>query len=166
MTETQVIEILTKVSKKFGRYAFAYYSSEDIEQEAFIFGLEALERYRGTGPLEHFLSVHIRNRILNLKRKLEKRADNKSVKLDQAKQCILHPIDLDEVNQNHEPNMHSSEEICKKLSMAEIQRIVDSELEVEYRMDFLKLCEGKNIGRFQREKIVGRVREILSNYGL
>lgn len=63
-----VEEISTHVSKNL---VFGYHSIEDMRQHAAIEALEVLRtsKYDASRPLENFLQVHIRNRLLNFKRK-------------------------------------------------------------------------------------------------
>ena len=69
MSEQEVVDTITKVSERLSnKYTFAFYTAEDIRQEAFILGMEALERYDEGKPLENFLFVHIGNRLKNFKR--------------------------------------------------------------------------------------------------
>ena len=64
MTEDQVVDIITKVAHRLApKFTFAFYETEDIEQEAFMLGVEALGRYDDTKPLENFLYTHISNRL-------------------------------------------------------------------------------------------------------
>ena len=63
MSEQEVIDVITRVSEKLSnKFTFAFYTSEDIEQEAFIMGMEGLDRYDEGKPLENFMFVHIANR--------------------------------------------------------------------------------------------------------
>ena len=65
MSEQEVVDMITKVSERLSnKFTFAFYTTEDIRQEAFIIGMEALERYDESKPLENFLFVHMANRIL------------------------------------------------------------------------------------------------------
>ena len=69
MTEEQVITTINTVSSRLAnKYTFPNYETEDIEQEAFIIGMEAMDRYDEKRPLENFLSVHIKNRLSNFRR--------------------------------------------------------------------------------------------------
>lgn len=65
----EIIPIIQKISKKLAKkFKFGSYEHEDIEQEAFIYGLEGYEKWDQTRPLANFLWVHIKNRLCNLKR--------------------------------------------------------------------------------------------------
>lgn len=64
--QLDVIEkIVTRIAKK---HVFGYFDYEDIQQEARIIALDGLTRYDGRGPLENFLAVHIKNRLITFRR--------------------------------------------------------------------------------------------------
>ena len=80
LTEKEVISIITKVCKKLApKYVFASYEVEDIEQEAFMMGVEGLHRYDTDKPLENFMYTHINNRLKNFKRDNYYRFDYETV---------------------------------------------------------------------------------------
>ena len=69
LTEDEVVQVITKVAKKLAhKFVFASYDVDDIEQEAFLMGIEGLKRYDSSKPLENFMYAHINNRLKNFKR--------------------------------------------------------------------------------------------------
>lgn len=69
-TEEEVLDIIeTIVNKLSYSFRFGYFDVEDIKQEGRIEALKALERYEPPGPLENFLYIHVRNQLINLKKK-------------------------------------------------------------------------------------------------
>ena len=45
LTEDQVVEVITRVARKLApKFVFASYDADDIEQEAFLMGIEGLKR--------------------------------------------------------------------------------------------------------------------------
>lgn len=69
--------IIQKIAQTRRNNFFAYYEGDDIQQEVWVFCLEALERYnpvkasRGLSidkQIEHFLNHHVANRLKNLMR--------------------------------------------------------------------------------------------------
>ena len=51
MTQDQVILVIQKVAKRLSnKYTFPNFDEDDIEQEAFIIGMEAMERYDSSPP--------------------------------------------------------------------------------------------------------------------
>ncbi len=47
---------------------FGCYDIEDIKQEAWLICIDGLNSYNGSHPLENFLIVHLRNRLINFRR--------------------------------------------------------------------------------------------------
>lgn len=76
MSEKEVIETIDKILNYFVKKTkFGYYDEEDIRQEGYLFAMDGLQRYDGERPLENFLTVHIRNRFLSLRRDKFRRKD-------------------------------------------------------------------------------------------
>jgi len=76
MTKEEVEKTINKVANKLAyKFSFGSFTPEDIKQEAWIFALSGLESYKPTLPLENFLTVHIKNRLCNFKRKHYRRID-------------------------------------------------------------------------------------------
>ena len=96
LNEQEVVDIITRVAHKLApKYVFASYEVEDIEQEAFMMGVEALDRYDPTKPLENFLYAHINNRLKNFKRDNYYRFDyGNAQKIQDCKKSILEPMDI------------------------------------------------------------------------
>lgn len=80
MDKNQLLEraspIIKKIAKIRKNQKFAYYEGVDVEQEVWVFCLEALERYDPSKSpdiplnkqIEHFLNRHVTNRLKNLMR--------------------------------------------------------------------------------------------------
>ena len=69
--------IIEKIARQRKGQAFAYYEGDDIEQEVWVFCLEALGRFdlsksskdiSFSKKIEHFLNNHVSNRLKNLMR--------------------------------------------------------------------------------------------------
>lgn len=74
--EDEFVEIVEKITKKLiYQFKFGYHTHHDIKQQAYIYAIEALQRYDKKRPLENFLWTHIRNRLFNYKRNNYKRPD-------------------------------------------------------------------------------------------
>ena len=97
MTEEQVVSTISKISSRLAsKYTFPNYEADDISQEAFIIGMEALDRYDGVRPLENFLSIHIKNRLNNFKRDNYYRQDEgKAEEIQQGKKKLLGLMNVD-----------------------------------------------------------------------
>ncbi len=92
MTKDELLRIadpiIAKIAKTRKTQKFAYYEGVDIEQEVWVFCLQALGRYdpdKASGDIsiekriEHFLNNHVTNRIKNLMRDKYFRPENKTV---------------------------------------------------------------------------------------
>ena len=136
MDEDQVISAITKVSQKLApKYVFASYGVEDIEQEAFIIALDALERYDSDKPLENFLYSHINNRLKNFKRDNYYRQDHGSAqKIQDRKKNLLEPIDIDCLY-----SISTKDNTITDAHIREITELIDKKLPSELRRDYLKL---------------------------
>lgn len=76
MSEEQVLVIINNILGFFAKkFRFGYYDEDDLKQEGFLIAYDGLERYDGRSPLENFLTVHIRNRLISLKRDKYRRKD-------------------------------------------------------------------------------------------
>ena len=91
MSEQEVVGIIKKVARSLApKYTFAFYGVDDIEQEAFVMGMEALSRYDPTKPLENFLYTHIGNRLKNFKRdNYYRQDDGNAQKIQNRKKNLL-----------------------------------------------------------------------------
>jgi DNA-directed RNA polymerase specialized sigma24 family protein len=185
----KILAIIDEISSYLSPYfVFGYYDREDIEQEARIEGLNALNRYKpGKGAgLETFLQRHIRNRLLNLKRDKLMRLDSPCKDCDGKRggRCInyvnrnscepwylwhirngdkrnlMEPVseDIDNMITSKLPPV--SEEYDKK----ELFDIVSKEIPVDMRKDFLKLTEGAPVLKFRKDKLMEKIKEIIGNY--
>jgi len=75
-TEETTLQVMTTVLNQLcGAFRFGYYDMEDMRQEGYIYGMEALSDYKAElSSLSTFLHNHIRNRFINMQRnKLERR---------------------------------------------------------------------------------------------
>jgi DNA-directed RNA polymerase specialized sigma24 family protein len=81
MSEEQVLAVIDKVCSRIAhKFVFGYYTVEDIKQEAFAMAWDGLTRYDAKQPLENFLSIHVKNRLCNLKRNKFERPDKPCLK--------------------------------------------------------------------------------------
>lgn len=72
-TEEQIIKLITKLAKRLSyKFTFGYYDRDDIFQEAFIIGMDAIEKFDKKKAkhmtLESFVRVHMKRRLMSLKR--------------------------------------------------------------------------------------------------
>lgn len=140
MTEEQVMETLTRVTDRFKKkYKFGSYTEEDIQQEAYIECLSALERYDGVRPLENFLSVHLRNRLFNFRRKWQPK--------------IVEDVQLDD---SYDPMSGNNARL-----VSHIEELVDTQFNVDLRNDYLRMKDGVKLPRVRTERLKQTIKELI-----
>jgi len=163
--EQETLDIIEKVANNLaGKYKIAYYDADDIKQEIFIWCLEALDKYDGKRPLENFLMVHARNRCILLKRSFNERKDLKdstnvkALEARKSKKNLLSPISIDEIDPTDEPSMCNHDD---NIADKELWSIIDSEIPLHIRKDYLKFKSGVKISSCKMKKLKEIVQEIL-----
>ncbi len=147
------------------RYKFGSYDYEDMIQEATIIAMEALPRYDGRVPLENFLSVHINNRLKNLKRdkyyrpfelcceKCDCPKCSKKTKQRNSKKNIIEAIDIGGVKDESESRMRYESDLLEDIYIREIQDLIDQSLAPELREDYLKYKAGVTLPTARKRNI-------------
>jgi len=158
MSQQEVIDTIEQVARRLApKFTFAYFGVEDIEQEAFMMGMEALERYDESKPLENFMYVHIKNRLKNFKRDNYYRQDEGTAQQIQArKRNLLEPANIESFY-----FADDKDAIMDQASVNEIKSLIDQKLPVSMRGDYLRLCAGFPISNQRRSEIVTTIKEIL-----
>ena len=169
-TEEEVLDIIEKiVSRLASRYKFGYFDIDDIKQEARIHAISKLKKYNTKrGPLENFLSRAIKNFLFNLRRnkfsrpesKL-KEASEKQKQRNTSKKNLMEPLDLGSVDMNEESRMYYEVDEVERLTLKEINDVVEAELDVSLRKDFLTWKAGMTVEKNRRKKMLTRVAAIL-----
>lgn len=183
MTEPEVLSIIQRVARKLSpKYTFGFYSREDIEQESFIMAQEALSKFNPSlASLETFLYIHINNRLKTFKRDNYIRQDfvckhcqNKNPLCEfckrrewkqSVKKYLIEPIDIDNVRDEHEPNMCIEIDPLENMEINEILSIINTKLDVQLREDYLRMLQGVYISKQKRILIENKIIEILKKYG-
>lgn len=77
LTEEEFIALMKDIVKGYGwRYSWTYQGPEDVEQQCYIHAYDGLADYSPEkGDIKRFLRVHVRNRLMNDKRKFFARND-------------------------------------------------------------------------------------------
>ena len=181
MTEQEVIDLIRKVSKRLApKYTFAHFDRDDIAQEAFMIGMDGLERYNSDYPLENFLYTHIGNRLKDFKR-------NNYIRLEECELCggtdpncrkcyeiqkkqtgkknVMQPISIGEITDKQEHNMWCQEDFVGELELEEALTTIDQKLEMSMRADYLRLRDGVMVPKQKREKVEAEVLTILEDAG-
>lgn len=160
MSEQEVVGIIKKVARSLApKYTFAFYGIDDIEQEAFVMGMEALSRYDPTKPLENFLYTHIGNRLKNFKRdNYYRQDDGNAQKIQNRKKNLLDTTNIDSFG-----SIGDFDDPLESMEIKEAKKLIDSRLPVHLRPDYLRMCEGMSIPKPKRLEIISYIKEILGS---
>ena len=181
-SEQEVIDIIDNIANRLCyKFKFGYHTADDMKQEARVFAWQGLEKYDGERPLENFLWTHVRNRLYNFKRnnysRLEKPCDtceffiNKQcAKYDKQEHCSLYKGWLDR-NNAKKSLMHSvSVEYDQKqeesnsfstLFTREIMELIDVELHVSYREDWIRFINNLKLGKNRKKILIAAIFDVL-----
>lgn len=152
MKEDEVIsQIMTIIDRIAPKYAFNGYSVEDIKQESFIICMDALDRYDPNRPLENFLSVHLSNRLKNFVRDnyYTKNDDESKKKLLNAKSIISEDISIEETD------------YIENVDISDIKHIIDTELPMIYRADYLKIINNVYVPKKRRAEVLSVLKQLV-----
>ncbi len=187
-TEKEVLDIIENVANRLARkFQFGYHSFEDMKQQATLHALKGLPNYDGVRPLENFLWVHVRNRLYNDKRnqyarpdlpchtcpffnpKLISRCEEYSDKMEcdiynsayirnEAKKNLASTVSIDNVLSDHEVNMKTYDD---DFETSELLTMIDGNMCVELREDWIRLKEGLRLPKVRKEKLLSEIYVIL-----
>lgn len=154
------MDTITKVARFLApKFVFASYDIDDIFQEAFIMGIDGLEKYDEKRPLSNFLFTHISNRLKNFKRNNYYRMDiGGAQKIQDIKKNLLEPIDINSIY-----SICSSDETSNNVQIQEILAIIDEKLPSQYRRDYIKLRTNSGLSKSRKANIIKIIQDILQN---
>lgn len=159
------LKTIERIAKRLApRFRFGYHETEDIYQQAVIFGIEALASYDSKRPLENYLAVVVANKLKSFKRDNYIRLDATS-KHCEAKKNLMEPIPIDNVDDEMENSMRVHENVASGASRREILAIIDNNIPSELRSDYLKLKHGMKIVKSRKKLIEAAIIEIVEKYG-
>lgn len=183
LTEEQVMTAMNKAVALLAQtFSFGYFDSDDIRQEAYIFGLEALSRYDPSRPLENFLYSHIKNRLINFKRDKYHRTDppckicaehgkhpDGSVctkyaawkKRNSSKQNLMRPLDIQNLSDENEKSVRQSHNIIDEATLTEARNLIDDHLSIELRSIYLRIRAGESVPKAKRVKLENALRDLI-----
>lgn len=186
MVDEAYLEAAQLVARIVGRrYAFGYFSAEDIRQEAVVFALEAYAKYDRTRPPRPFIYHHVKNRLRNLYRDKCHRNDppcracheGRSADahasgrpcgryltwraLNRRKADVLSPAGFEEAPAESEDALLRPDTAADDAALAELRSKIDRELPASLRADYLRLIGGASLRPCRRRKVEAAVRAIL-----
>jgi len=186
-TEQEVLDIIDNVANRLARkFMFGYHSFEDMKQQARLHALKGLAKYDGVRPLENFLWVHVRNRLYNdkrdnfarpnipchtcpffnteLKSQCEEYADrmecdlySNSYKRNEAKKNLASTVCIDNILTDDEVNMKTYD---NDFEVTELLGLIDKEMSVESREDWIRLKEGLRLPKSRKDKLLEEIHGI------
>ena len=168
MTEQEVLAVIEKIANRYcHKFKFGYFTAEDIKQEAFIIAVDALDRYDETRPLENFLSSHVKNRLINFKRdnycrQQKEDADIKWELRNNAKKFLMEPLDISNIRDEQEKNMRNENDFIEDIFTREMFDLIDSELPVDLRSDYLRIKDGVYVPKPRRQQIYNEISKIIN----
>ncbi len=179
-TEAEVLEAIERaVNMLAPSFVFGYYDVDDVKQQARMFALEAMPRYDPERPLFNFLCRHIRNRLINLRRDKQRRNDppcqachagapceggrsyckkySAWLTRNNAKANLCRPLGME--CSGEEKGREST--VVQDAELSETLRLIDVELPLGLRADYLRMREGVSVPKARREAVTEAVKEIL-----
>jgi DNA-directed RNA polymerase specialized sigma24 family protein len=161
MTEEQVVSTIYRISSRLAtKYTFPNYEADDIAQEAFIIGMEAMNRYDEVRPLENFLSIHIKNRLKNFKRDNYFRPDEgKAEKIQQGKKKLLDASSIDEVR-----NFLVYSEASENIEERELVEYIDQHLPANMRSDYLRFMNDQPLTKTKKTNLISELQSIVERF--
>lgn len=138
-TKDEVVNLIMDICSKFKhKYTIDIHEKDDIEQEAFLICLEALERYDGIRPLENFLAFNLKNRLLNFVRK--------------TKTNTLPTVSM--------PDTLDIEEEDRVRLIVQVDTLMDQNLDPETRQDWLRLKDGVKVSTVRTKQLKNRILQL------
>lgn len=149
------------VNSLAGGFVFGWYSREDIEQEARCLAFEALPdfnpNFKKKGTLEEklrsFLFIHIRRRLINLKRDKQGRSPEKH--------RLVFPLHIDDINDIDERNMKTDDDVIDITELRHFRDKILYELDSEFRDDYHKVLAGVSIPKANKERLLVEIMRII-----
>lgn len=179
MSHQQTMAVINNVCNKCKyKYRFGYHDEDDLYQESFIFAMEGLENYDGSSPLENFLTVHVNNRLKNFKRDNYYRVEyvcntctdgtcqscQRRELRNETKRLLMEPIDIDEVRDDGtESNTSYTPDILGDLITQELLDLIDSQLDINLRTDYLRIKHGVYVSQPRRQRVEEAVLRIIGS---
>ncbi len=185
-TEEEVLAAIEKAVRMLApSFVFGYFGIDDISQQARLYGLQAIAsgKYDPARPLENWLYIHIRNRLINLRRDKLRRSDPPCRRCHDGNPCgetgticqkyaewlgrnnskanLMQPINIDHVSDEKESRARLESTVVQDAELNEVIERIDAALPVELRATYLQMRAGVSVPRARREAVMEAVRAIL-----
>lgn len=185
--EAEILRVIASVVRILApKFRFGYYTNQDMEQEGTLAAIEVLNEgsYDVSRPLENFIYAHVHNSLYNLRRKHYLRLEVPCKCCDPnnlpaypckkwrdwsarntTKQNIMKPLDMSNVSDESENNMREESSVIDDTIGSELRTLLDREIPVDLRKDYLQMLDGKRIPKGRREKVREAVLIIIKDKG-
>lgn len=186
--EAEIVRVMQRVCRMLApQFKFGYHSVEDIEQQGVIEAIEVLAedgKYDVSRPLENFLYVHVHNSLSNFRRKHFMRYEPPCGCCDPhlppafpcskfrdwqsrnfVKRNLMQPLDMANVADESEVGLRDESVVEDDAMASELRALLDGELPVELRKDYLQMLDGKLLPKARRERVREAVLEIMRGRG-
>jgi hypothetical protein len=182
-TEQQIIDSIIDVVKTIAHsFTFGCYELEDIKQEGFIFGMEALPKFNNTkgASLKSFLHTHIKYRLINLRRdKLHgnfpcSRCEEfvgGDCQLEQpckkwhswsfrvlSRQRLMETYDIESTTQYYIDD--PLQVLCDK----ELLQYISDNIDLRLRADYKRFLEDAKLPKGRRDKVVEAAKQLTDEF--
>ena len=156
-----MVSTITRVSQRLAsKFTFPNYEEDDIVQEAFIIGMEAMNRYDEIRPLENFLSIHIKNRLKNFKRDNYYRPDEgRAQEIQNGKKKLLDASSIDNIKY-----LVVNSECSSSLEERELHDYIDTHLPASMRSDFLRFKNDLALTKTKKLNLITELKNILERF--
>jgi DNA-directed RNA polymerase specialized sigma24 family protein len=143
-----------------GRFTFGYYGRDDIYQEIWLIALKAIqdESYNGEIPLENYLIIHVKNRLINLKRNKYSRKTSK----EESRKSLMNAAP-DYEDFDSAATTEFSPKGISLLEHSELSNLIDEHLPSALRQDYLRLRDGYTLPEHRKQKIRETISAILED---
>ena len=160
-------------------FAFAYFDVDDIKQEGFLYALEVLPKFdpKRESKLDNFLFTHIKNRLINLRRDKLSRPNpcNKcrDCNYTDKMECEIYRLwiqrnqskrQLVEAGDTEVETLIDPENVFRSLCIFECVKLLDQNINIRYRKDFIKLIEGCSIPTFRKNRLIEELRILMTRF--
>lgn len=152
MNEEHIQAIQEAAYKVRQFYTFDIFDVEDIEQEAFLIGMEALKHWDGKRDLVTFLLFSMKNRLVNLINK--HRSTNELYK--SRKLLMEQAAPLESVSEDSLPTYEENHEVDNLLDL------IDQVVPYGMRLDYLRMKENLYVPKARREEIIEAIQHQLN----
>lgn len=155
-TVEEVHQVIMLVCEKVApKYKFGYYTDEDMVAEAYIIACSALDKYNGEHPLENFLSVHVRNRILSFRRDKYVRPNSIRQDIVESKKALMEGgVGVKLFDKSYHHGVAPAE-------LDEIKTQVRNAIPLDLQSDYLKMVAGEKISSIRKKKILEYIWDVL-----